>query len=429
MTTRCILGLAALAAMAAVWCGDRPASAEPAQQSCRKATTNSKVNDAFRLERNQEPEQAKSSPVRTVELKDKIAVEVTPNLEALYEPPCNKDNIVLYLDGRALKSVKPIAPNPDGKFLTFELRRTEDSRQAWDAILGKPDFDFRTVKVSVGFEGEFALLGVGNKLPELRLKVIPHWWFLLWCLIFFVVALIFLRLVHSSSVIRDRLPRDRTPPAGGEASAKGTFSLSKSQGALWFFVIVAAYLFIGIVTGDFSDSINSTALILLGIGAGTVVGSAVIDVSKNTPEALEAEAAQADEAKADVDDLQLRLKAKEARSKDDPDPDNTASRADLLAQKERKHSLHLKLTGQSESFLRDILSDANGVNFHRFQMAAWTFVLAIIFIKEVYENLAMPTFNTTLLGLLGLSAGTYLGMKIPEPTRAPDHKPSPEHKP
>jgi len=155
----------------------------------------------------------------------------------------------------------------------------------------------------------------------------------------------------------------------------------------------------------------------------------VIDVSKNTPEALEAEAAQADEAKADVDDLQLRLKAKEARSKDDPDPDNTASRADLLAQKERKHSLHLKLTGQSESFLRDILSDANGVNFHRFQMAAWTFVLAIIFIKEVYENLAMPTFNTTLLGLLGLSAGTYLGMKIPEPTRAPDHKPSPEHKP
>jgi len=59
---------------------------------------------------------------------------------------------------------------------------------------------------------------------------------------------------------------------------------------------------------------------------------------------------------------------------------------------------------------------ANGINFHRFQIAVWTLVLAIIFIKDVYENLAMPTFNTTLLGLLGLSAGTYLGLKIPEPT-------------
>jgi hypothetical protein len=39
--------------------------------------------------------------------------------------------------------------------------------------------------------------------------------------------------------------------------------------ALWFFVILAAYLLIGMVTGDFSNSINSTALILLGIGAGS----------------------------------------------------------------------------------------------------------------------------------------------------------------
>jgi hypothetical protein len=396
MTIRRILASTALAATLAVVCGGMPAPAEPAPQSCRDATKDTLVQDAFRLERNQEPEQAKASAVRTVQLKDTIAVEVTPSLKALYEPPCNKDKIVLYLDGRALKSVKPIAPNPDGQFLTFELRRTEDTRQAWDAILGKPDFKPRDVKVSAGFEDEFALKGFGNKLPELKLKVIPHWWFALWCLVFVVMALVFLRLVHSSSVIRDRLP---LPSAKGEASAKGTYSLSKSQGALWFFVIVAAYLFIGIVTGDFSDSINSTALILLGIGAGTVVGSAVIDVSKDTPEALDAQAAQAK-------DIERWLDEKKVDPKD----------ADLQAQKERKQSLHCKLTGRSESFLRDILSDAHGVSFHRFQMAAWTLVLAIIFIAEVYENLAMPTFNATLLGLLGLSAGTYLGMKIPEPT-------------
>jgi hypothetical protein len=64
----------------------------------------------------------------------------------------------------------------------------------------------------------------------------------------------------------------------------------------------------------------------------------------------------------------------------------------------------------------DILSDANGVSFHRFQVAAWTLVLGIIFVIQVYKVLAMPNFDGSLLALLGISAGTYLGLKIPEPT-------------
>jgi hypothetical protein len=53
---------------------------------------------------------------------------------------------------------------------------------------------------------------------------------------------------------------------------------------------------------------------------------------------------------------------------------------------------------------------------HRFQLAAFTLVLAGVFVLGVYDDLAMPEFNTTLMGLLGLSAGTYLGLKIPEAT-------------
>jgi ABC-type Mn2+/Zn2+ transport system permease subunit len=64
----------------------------------------------------------------------------------------------------------------------------------------------------------------------------------------------------------------------------------------------------------------------------------------------------------------------------------------------------------------DIVSDANGVSFNRFQIAAWTVVLGIVFISRVYRELAMPTFSDTLLGLMGISAGTYLGLKIPEQT-------------
>lgn len=38
-------------------------------------------------------------------------------------------------------------------------------------------------------------------------------------------------------------------------------------------------------------------------------------------------------------------------------------------------------------------------------------VLGLIFVHEVFVELAMPTFDNTLLGLMGISAGTYLGLK------------------
>jgi len=66
----------------------------------------------------------------------------------------------------------------------------------------------------------------------------------------------------------------------------------------------------------------------------------------------------------------------------------------------------------------DLLTDNGSVSFHRFQMCVWTLVLGIIFITEVWTNMAMPDFNATLLGLMGVSAGTFIGFKIPEPAKA-----------
>jgi hypothetical protein len=68
----------------------------------------------------------------------------------------------------------------------------------------------------------------------------------------------------------------------------------------------------------------------------------------------------------------------------------------------------------STGFFDDLLSDANGYSFHRFQIFAWTIVLGILFVRAVWAELAMPQFNETLLGLMGVSAGTYLGFKFPE---------------
>ena len=51
-------------------------------------------------------------------------------------------------------------------------------------------------------------------------------------------------------------------------------------------------------------------------------------------------------------------------------------------------------------------------------MFAWTLILGVIFIGSVYKDLAMPEFNVTLLGLMGISSGTYLGFKFPEKKQA-----------
>jgi hypothetical protein len=69
---------------------------------------------------------------------------------------------------------------------------------------------------------------------------------------------------------------------------------------------------------------------------------------------------------------------------------------------------------QPSGFWNDLLSDENGVSFHRFQIIVWTLVLTVIFVYRVMVHLTMPDFDAQLLGLMGISSGTYLGFKFPE---------------
>jgi len=40
--------------------------------------------------------------------------------------------------------------------------------------------------------------------------------------------------------------------------------------------------------------------------------------------------------------------------------------------------------------------------------------LGLVFIYSVWADLTMPSFSATLLTMQGITAGTYLGFKIPE---------------
>jgi hypothetical protein len=64
--------------------------------------------------------------------------------------------------------------------------------------------------------------------------------------------------------------------------------------------------------------------------------------------------------------------------------------------------------------LRDLLTDSTGYSFHRVQIFAWTLVLGLFFLHQVWARLSMPEFGANLLALMGFSSGTYLGFKLPE---------------
>lgn len=131
------------------------------------------------------------------------------------------------------------------------------------------------------------------------------------------------------------------------------YSLARVQMAWWFLLLVVGYVFIWVVTGE-RDSIAPSLLGLVGISAATALAAVAM----------------------------------------------TSPRSAITA-----------------GFWHDIVSDDRGiVALDRFQVVVWTLVLGGVFLNSVLWDLTMPEFSATMLALMGISSGTYIGFKLP--TRA-----------
>jgi len=242
----------------------------------------------------------------------------------------------------------------------------DKAREAWASVLGKPDGFSKRMSVSVGY-GVQAPLSTATR-PNFKFKVIPiDKWFWLCLVVLCCLLALFWLLAVCSNLIRDPGPEpDETNSQDGlplnpkvwfnwvktqVPKKKKPYSLAWSQMAFWTVLIVGAYLFLWIVTQD-RDILPGSALILLGISAGTALGAGMVTPPSN------------------------RL--------------------------------------ESRGFLTDVLSDGNGISFHRFQIVIWTIVLGIVFLASVYNRLLMPSFSENLLALMGISGVTYVGFKFQE---------------
>jgi hypothetical protein len=314
---------------------------------------------------------------------ESIHVTLTPgsinSLGASRERP-----ITLVLDGSPVPGIVATEEEatPEGEHLRFNLERTGENRAAWARLLGKG----RGHHVLVTVEGPG---GRADRKPHAA--TVSFKWFgdqkwIVATLIMLVAFLMIFIPVFNTTMYRDGgtgLPIDKAT-----LYQFGTFSLARLQMGFWFLNVVVVYTSVWAMTGA-TDAISDSILAIIGIGSSTALGAALID-------------------QASRDDLQKKRDAyRELYAKTNKTPEEQAA-LEALAK-----------TLSSQGFLKDILTDERGWSFHRVQLVIWTCVIAIIFWSSAIQHYAMPDFDGTMLALMGISSGTYLGFKFPENSSAP----------
>lgn len=361
-------------------------------------------------------------------IRNRVQVEIQNLAEAIEKGVVNPRKLVLYLDGRVMPDIyaEPVGDRTSN-VLEFILERTDKSKQAWLPLLGSPTSSIRKVTLSVGYDDKEQIPAVDPNSPlTLNLRVYHFDWFVACTIVLAILLGLFIWLAHSSDLLRDSTLRDSTLVRLKETNKRRPYSLARFQMAVWFFLVVSSLLFIYLITDDY-NTLTDDVLVLMGIGSGTALGAAVIDAGKRN--VVNREQESLDGIKAETDTLSNDIRGIEARiaANRPGDPQDATALRDLTSKFTEKKARQAEAESRvknassaafiedgSDGFLLDLLTDANGVNFHRFQMLVWTVVLGFLFCHGVYKNLAMPEFSATLLALMGISSGTYLGWKIPE---------------
>jgi len=352
-----------------------------------------------------------------VELDDDIEINIE-NLEKWAEKN-DVTKLVPYINGRSIKGNYPEEIHLERGRIIYHFEINPENKSTWIDLLGEPHSLRENVTFSVGPEGTgSAFDSVHERDNPIRMTVISPVYGLIALLIITVTLILLLWLVTHTNIIREPGP----PPTAGK---RRPYNLGRAQMAFWFFLIYASYVAIWLITGAL-DTITTSLLALMGISAGTALGEAMIDNGKDTAKTNQVNDLSAEKVALEqsISETQPQLEAaNEAASTALTDQSNrdalnrqlTDSRTRLGQIEQQLRTLSTQQSATvSSGFLRDILSDSSGYSFHRFQIFAWTLVLGIIFISSVYNSLSMPEFSPTLLGLMGLSAGTYIGFKFPE---------------
>lgn len=312
----------------------------------------------------------------------------------------------LFISGHLLPTDPQSSLVVDQGYINFQLtslsKDDSDEKRAWVLIFTEARRQPNgVVPISVGLPKELQPFA---SEAFISLRIYP--WYTPFVIVGLLLILIeVLVLGWKSDLLRD-VTRGRPP-----APAKAPYSLGRVQMAWWFCLVIAAYIYICLITKEI-NILTGTAMALIGISAGTGLASVFVDNQKIADEENQKISLQSERSV-----VQARIAALTAAAP----ASGTPEALELQDRQKRLAEINallnkfpaVRVTPSSKGFL-DILKDGEGLSFHRFQIAVWTVVLGLVFIKSVFVDLVMPEFDTTLLGLMGISSGTYIGFKFPE---------------
>ena len=149
-----------------------------------------------------------------------------------------------------------------------------------------------------------------------------------------------------------------------DAGPDSSYSLEKSQLLWWTIIIIVCFTISFAHTGIAKNVLNSSCLILLGISLGTTTAGKLIDNREENNPAI-------------------------------------VRHQDLRKQ---------------HSYWTDILSDGGGISLHRFQSVIFNLLFGLIFVVQFFDDgmTQLPDYDTTTLGLIGLSSGGFIALKVNE---------------
>ncbi|HAB17230.1 MAG TPA: hypothetical protein PLX89_24440 [Verrucomicrobiota bacterium] len=325
----------------------------------------------------------------------------------------------LYINDVPMKGIEPqLYKDTAGYPLVVKFALTRDSRKGgngdtWDQVFDRMNNQNQKLALSYNSEPSLeadktlrfqaceGIRGIATAVSALGLFVLLMWW------------------AVASGMLRDAGP--------GTA-----YSLGRTQMAFWVLLIAISFLAIFTATGDM-ERLPDQALTLMGISGATGLSAVLIGNSKKASAAtgVVEKQAQASEKEALTAGLKERIKPLEALD---------AAGGTTPAQKEELGKLNSQVTSNNQAlqelngeinrlkleataspsfagphgWLKDIVSDGNGLSFARFQACLWTLILGGIFIYSVCQRITMPEFDSTLLTLMGISNLVYIGFKFPE---------------
>jgi len=325
----------------------------------------------------------------------------------IYKQKRNPDTLRLFIGGYLLTKMAPTAVSPaNQEYLNFTLQMdsaNSDDWKSWAAIVDAARHSHdNQLPISIGIADSRYIFESNSVVT---VPAYPDSWpWLLGAFALLLAALIY--FAASTDLLRYVIGEKPAMPK------RSPYSLALVQMACWFYLVVAAYVYICVSTHQIHIPMGSV-LGLLGISSTTGLAAVFVDKQKEA-----SSKGQRTPLLAERDALKARIAELMAIAP----PLSPAAEAELAAKKSRLAEVEAALSqlppapspSTTKGFITDILNDGDGISFHRFQIVVWTIVLATVFVWAVYRNMSMPEFDASLLTLMGISSGTYVGFKFPE---------------